>query len=89
MRGIGVGLVLVVWNGDTVDDEEDAEDCCVDKVAHALHGESQHHLHINLCSRECMTSNSITMAFADSHDPDINSNLSRSWSSQSSRSIAA
>ncbi len=48
MRRVGVGLILVVWDGDPVDDHEDAEDGRIDKVAHALHGERQHHLHIQI-----------------------------------------
>lgn len=46
MRGIGVGLVVVVWDGDPVNDHEDAEYGRVGEVPHALHGEGQHHLHI-------------------------------------------
>lgn len=41
---VGVCLVVVIGHSRSKDDQQDAEDGSVGEVAHALHGEGEHHL---------------------------------------------
>ena len=53
MRRVGVQLIARVRYGALEDDEQHDEHAGVDKVAHALHAEGQHHLQaLSTCRRK-------------------------------------